>query len=347
MNAMMTIDTDARWTAVVQRKTEADGQFVYAVTTTGVYCRPSCAARTPRPENVRFFADGDAAVTAGFRACRRCKPEGDGRAGMIARVCRMIETAEEAPSLDDLAREAGLSPHHFHRVFKAATGLTPKAYATAHRRKRVREELGKATSVTEAYYDAGFGSNGRFYAESNAMLGMTPRRFRAGGADTEIRFAVGQTSLGAILVAESDRGIVAVTLGDDADTLVRELQDRFPKAKLIGGDAGFEARVALVVGAVERPGTGMELPLDIRGTAFQQRVWQALRQVPAGRTVTYAELADRIGDAKAVRAVAGACAANSLAVLIPCHRVIRTDGSLSGYRWGVERKRDLLARESA
>ncbi len=347
MNAMMTTDTDTRWDAVVRRRPEADGQFVYAVTTTGVYCRPSCAARTPRPENVRFFEDGDQAVKAGFRACRRCKPEGDGRAELIAKVCRMIETAEEEPSLDDLAREAGLSPHHFHRVFKATTGLTPKAYAVAHRRKRVREELGKGTSVTEAYYDAGFGSNGRFYAESNAMLGMTPRRFKAGGADTEIRFAAGQTSLGAILVAESDRGIVAVTLGDDADALVRELQDRFPKARLIGGDADFEARVAQVVGAVERPGTGAALPLDIRGTAFQQRVWRALRQIPAGETVTYAELADKIGDPKAVRAVAGACAANSLAVLIPCHRVIRTDGSLSGYRWGVERKRDLLMREGA
>jgi len=347
MNAMMNVDSDARWDAVVQRRPEADGRFVYAVTTTGVYCRPSCGARTPRPENVRFFADGIEAVKAGFRPCRRCKPEGDGRAAMIARVCRTIETAEEEPSLDDLARDAGLSPHHFHRVFKAATGLTPKAYAVAHRRRRVREELGRGTSVTEAYYDAGFGSNGRFYAESNAMLGMTPRRFKAGGADTDIRFAVGQTSLGAILVAESDRGIVAVSLSDDAGALVRELQDRFPKAKLIGGDADFEARVARVVGAVERPGAGLDLPLDIRGTAFQQRVWRALRQIPAGETVTYAELAGKIGDPKAVRAVAGACAANSVAVLIPCHRVIRTDGSLSGYRWGIERKRDLLAREGA
>ncbi len=347
MHAMMTTDTDARWDAVVHRRRDADGRFVYAVTTTGVYCRPSCAARTPRPENVRFFAGGGDAVKAGFRACRRCKPEGDGRAGMIAAACRAIETAGEEPQLDDLARTAGLSPFHFHRVFKAATGLTPKAYAKAHRRRRVREELGKGGTVTAALYDAGFGSNGRFYAETDAMLGMTPKRFKAGGADTEIRFAVGETTLGPILVAESDRGIVAVTLGDDPDGLVRELQDRFPRARLIGGDTAFEARVARVVGAVEKPGTGMDLPLDIRGTVFQQRVWAALRRIPPGETVTYAELAERIGDPKAVRAVAGACAANSLAVLIPCHRVIRTDGSLSGYRWGVDRKRDLLAREGA
>lgn len=347
MNAMTTAETDTRWDAVARRDRDADGRFVYAVTTTGVYCRPSCAARTPRPENVRYFATGDEAVKAGFRACRRCRPEGDGRAEMIAAACRAIETAETEPALDDLAGAAGLSPFHFHRVFKAATGLTPKGYAKAHRRKRVREELGKGGTVTEALYDAGFGSNGRFYAETNAMLGMTPKRFKAGGAGTDVRFAVGKTSLGAMLVAESDRGIVAVTLGDDAEVLVRELQDRFPKARLIGGDADFEARVAQVVGAVEKPGTGMDLPLDIRGTAFQQRVWGALRRIPPGETVTYAELAKRIGDPKAVRAVAGACAANSLAVLIPCHRVIRTDGSLSGYRWGVERKRDLLARETA
>ena len=350
MIAMPTTETDKRWLAVQGRDKASDGTFYYAVVTTGVYCRPSCGARTPRPENVRFYATTDEARAAGFRACLRCKPNqetGTEQAQMIASVCRMIEEAESEPNLAQLAHRAGLSPYHFHRVFKAATGLTPKAYATAHRAKRVREELvGGDGSVTSALYDAGFGSNGRFYAASNAILGMTPTRFKAGGTDTEIRFAVGESSLGAILVAESDKGICAVSLGDDPNELVEELQDRFPRASLIGGDAAFEKRVAQVVGLVEAPGTGSDLPLDIRGTAFQQRVWAALRQIPAGRTLSYAELAEKIGDPKAVRAVAGACAANTLAMLVPCHRIVRTDGSLSGYRWGVERKRALLSREA-
>ncbi len=350
MMTAMIPEPDPRWQAVLGRDAHCDGDFVYAVATTGVYCRPSCGARTPRPENVSFYATGVAARAAGFRACLRCKPDqplGHAQAEMIAQACRRIETAEEAPSLEDLARHAGLSPFHFHRVFKAVAGVTPKAYARAHRVKRVREELSGTSTVTEALYDAGFNSNGRFYAVSNAVLGMTPKRFKAGGADTEIRFAVGESSLGPILVAESDIGIVAVSLGSDAGQLVAELQDRFPRATLVGGDAGFEARVAQVIGAVETPGLGLDLPLDIRGTAFQQRVWQALRQIPAGKTLSYAELADAIGEPKAVRAVASACGANTLAVLVPCHRIVRTDGSLSGYRWGVERKRDLLLREGA
>ncbi len=355
MITMPKTETDPRWLAVQGRDKASDGAFYYGVATTGVYCRPSCGARTPRPENVRFYATTDEARAAGFRACLRCKPEqeaGAGQAQMIAGICRMIEESESEPNLAQLARRAGLSPYHFHRVFKAATGLTPKAYATAHRAKRVREELSLGEgSVTSALYGAGFGSNGRFYAASNAILGMTPTRFKAGGTDTEIRFAVGDSSLGAILVAESDKGICAVSLGDDPNELVEELQDRFPRASLIGGDAAFEKRVAQVIGMVEAPKgnshTGRDLPLDIRGTAFQQRVWAALRQIPAGQTLSYAELAEKIGDPKAVRAVAGACAANTLAVLVPCHRIVRTDGSLSGYRWGVERKRTLLGREAA
>lgn len=342
------ITEDPRWAALRTRDAAQDGRFVYAVRTTGVYCRPSCGARPARPENVAFYANGGEARVAGFRACKRCRPDEQSReAQVVARACRAIEEAEEAPSLDALANEVGLSSSHFHRLFKKATGLTPRAYGAAERAKRVRTRLAAGDgSVTEAIYDAGFNASSRFYETSNAMLGMTPTDFRRGGVATDIRFAVGQCSLGAILVARSDKGICAITIGDDPDTLVQDLQDRFPRANLVGADAAFESTVAAVVGLVEAPKVAIDLPLDIRGTAFQQRVWQALREIPAGRTATYADIARRIGDPKAVRAVAGACGANHIAVAIPCHRVVRTDGSLSGYRWGVERKRDLLAREA-
>ena len=267
-------------------------------------------------------------------------------AALVAQACRRIEAAEQAPSLDDLAQQAGLSPFHFHRVFKAATGLTPKGYAAAHRATLIRASLarGKA-SVTEAIFDAGFNANSRFYEHADAMLGMRPTQYRAGGVDARIEFAVGETSLGAILVARSQRGVCAISLGDDPDSLLRELQDRFPRAELIGGDASFEQLVARVVGMIEQPNLGFDLPLDVRGTAFQQRVWRALRQIPPGETASYAQIAQRIGSPTSVRAVAGACAANTLAVAIPCHRVVRSDGGLSGYRWGVERKQALLERE--
>lgn len=269
-------------------------------------------------------------------------------AALVAQACRCIEASEQPPSLDDLAKEAGLSPFHFHRVFKAATGLTPKAYATAQRAQAVRTTLARGTSsVTDAIFDAGFNANSRFYEQADAMLGMKPTQYRAGGVDVRIEFAIGETSLGAILVARSQRGVCAISLGDDPNALLRELQDRFPRAELIGGDAGFERLVAQVVGLIEQPNLGIDLPLDVRGTAFQQRVWQALRQIPTGETASYAQIAQRIGSPTSVRAVAGACAANTLAVAIPCHRVVRSDGALSGYRWGVERKRELLLRERA
>jgi len=342
--------SDPRWAAVLARDPKADGKFFYSVKTTGVYCRPSCAARTARPENVQFHLTAADAERAGFRPCRRCRPDqpplAEQHAARVAELCRLIENAGQVPSLQELASHAGLSTYHLHRVFKAVTGLTPRTYAAAHRAKRVRAELDRASTVTEAIYGAGYGSNGRFYETSNQVLGMTPTNYRAGGANTEIRFAVGECSLGSILVAASGQGICAILLGDDPGELVRELQDRFPRAGLIGGDAGFEQLVAEVVGFVEAPRLGLSLPLDVRGTAFQQRVWQALREIPAGATVSYTEIARRISSPRSVRAVAQACAANKLAVAIPCHRVVRNDGGLSGYRWGVERKRALLDREA-
>lgn len=339
-----------RWAAVCARDARADGQFVYAVRTTGVYCRPSSSARRPRRENVEFFIDAAAAEQAGYRPSRRSGADAtrraQDRAAVVARACQLIEKADSPPSLQVLADDAGMSPFHFHRVFKAETGVTPAAYGAAARGKRVRARLTAATTVTEAIYDAGFNANSRFYEGVDDLLGMRPTEFRDGGVNASILFAIGQCSLGAILVARSARGICAIMLGDDPDLLARDLQDQFPRAELIGADAEFEQLVALLVGFVEAPSQGLALPLDIRGTAFQQRVWQALREIPAGMTASYAEVARRIGRPAAVRAVAQACAANPLAIAIPCHRVVRSDGSLSGYRWGVARKRDLLAREA-
>ncbi len=349
MRAAATVG-DLRWAAVLARDPAADGKFFYSVATTGVYCRPSCAARTPRPENVAFHATAAEAEQAGFRPCRRCQPDqsplAERQAALVADLCRLIENAERAPSLQELADHAGLSTYHLHRVFRTVTGLTPREYASGRRAGRVRAELASSATVTEAIYGAGYNTGSRFYEQSNRLLGMTPTRYRAGGAGMEIRFAVGECSLGAILVAASERGVCAILLGDDPDALARDLQDRFQRADLIGGDAGFEQLVAQVVGFVEAPGLGLDLPLDVRGTAFQQRVWQALREIPAGATASYSEIARRIGAPQAVRAVAGACAANALAVAIPCHRVVRNDGGLAGYRWGVERKRALLDREA-
>lgn len=342
--------SDPRWASVVAGDPKADGTFYYSVGTTGVYCRPSCAARLARPENVRFHATCQDAEDAGFRPCKRCKPNqsslGEQHAAKVAEACRFIETSEEAPSLGQLANHVGLSTYHFHRVFQAITGLTPKEYAAAHRAKRVRRKLGKSGTVTEAIYDAGYNSNGRFYATCNDVLGMTPSNYRAGGQSAEIRFAIGECSLGSILVARSERGVCAIFLGDDPEALARDLQNQFPRATLIGADTEFEQLVSKVVGFVEAPALGLDLPLDVRGTAFQQRVWQALRKIPAGSTASYTDVAKSIGSPHSVRAVARACAANVLAVAIPCHRVVRNDGALSGYRWSVERKRSLLEREA-
>ncbi|MEA4838751.1 MAG: bifunctional DNA-binding transcriptional regulator/O6-methylguanine-DNA methyltransferase Ada [Rhodospirillaceae bacterium] len=349
--AKTSTEQDPRWRCVVARDRAADGSFVYAVKTTGVYCRPSCPSRTANPANVHFYATPAEAEAAGFRPCRRCGPNRqspvEANAALIAEACRLIEASESMPRLDDLAGRIGMSSFYFHRQFKAFTGLTPRQWAAAHRARKVRAGLSdQDNSVTGAMYDAGFNSSSRFYERSDAMLGMIPTDYKQGGKGVDIRFAVGQCSLGAILVAESGKGICAISLGDDPDALVQDLQDQFPKAHFIGGDSVFENRVAQIVGFIEVPAIGLDLPLDLQGTAFQERVWRALSRVPAGQTVSYTDIAQRIGEPKAVRAVARACAANKIAVAIPCHRVIRADGGISGYRWGVERKRALLKRES-
>ena len=352
MNTTIAYETeDDRWSAVEARDAAADGHFVYAVRTTGVYCQPSSTARLPKRENVEFFDSAEAAEAAGYRCSRRARGDQTSaaaeRAALVARACRLIEASETPPQLDDLAVEVGMSRFHFHRLFKAETGLTPKVYSSAYRARKLREELSSPdASITDAIYGAGFNSNSRFYEAADDLLGMRARDYRAGGAGAVIRFAVGQCSLGAILVAQSQRGICAILLGDDPDRLVRDLQDQFPKAEIIGCDGEFEQLIAQVVGLIEAPAMGLHLPLDVQGTAFQERVWRALREIPPGTTVSYAEIAERIGSPKAVRAVAQACATNHIAVAIPCHRIVRRDGALAGYRWGVDRKRELLRREA-
>ncbi|WP_147045829.1 bifunctional DNA-binding transcriptional regulator/O6-methylguanine-DNA methyltransferase Ada [Methylobacterium gnaphalii] len=347
----VTASDDARWAAFSAADKAADGSFVTAVKTTGIYCRPSCPAKRARRENVRFYETCEEAEVDGFRACKRCRPNETSRddlqAQAVARACRLIAQAETPPTLDALAEAAGMSPFHFHRTFKRITGVTPKAYAVAHRAERVASGLREARTVTEAVYEAGYNAASRFYAEAGDRLGMSPTVYRRGGVGMAIRFAVGSCSLGQILVAATAKGVCAIMMDDDPDVLLRDLQDRFPHAELTGGDAAFEALVARVIGLAEAPGRSVELPLDIHGTAFQQRVWQALRRIPAGTTATYRDVAQAIGEPAAIRAVARACGANPIALAIPCHRVVRSDGTLSGYRWGIARKRDLLDREGA
>ncbi|MYA35433.1 MAG: bifunctional DNA-binding transcriptional regulator/O6-methylguanine-DNA methyltransferase Ada [Gammaproteobacteria bacterium] len=343
-------DEDDCWAAVVERDPGAAGQFFYAVLTTGVYCRPGCPARLPLRENVRFHATCADAEEAGFRPCRRCKPDepppAEKRSHLVEAACRLIETSENPPSLEELARNADMSPYHFHRVFKSVTGCTPKAYAAAHQTGRMRESLRDSGTITEAIYDAGFNSPSRFYAKAPETLGMSPANFQGGGKGEKIRFAVADCSLGAILIAATEKGVCAILLGDRPESLVDDLENRFPNAILVAGDPEFEALASRAIGQVETPANAVDLPLDIRGTAFQHKVWNAIRKIPSGETASYGQIANRIGAAGAARAVAGACAANPLAVAVPCHRVVRNDGSLSGYRWGIERKRTLLKREA-
>ena len=339
----------ARWRAVCANDRRANGCFVYAVRTTGVYCRPGCVSRQPRRANVVFFDTGTAAAEAGYRPCKRCLPSGRSRAErhreLVVRACRRIDAGPGRVSLADLATAAGLSRGHFHRLFREHTGLTPHQYERAQRDERLRCALADGAPVARALGEAGHDAGGTGHARATGALGMPPSRYRRGGAGSTIRFAVGQATLGAVLVAGAERGVCAIALGDDPDALVRGLQARFPRASLVADEDGFAAHVARVVGFVETPSLGLDLPLDIRGTVFQRRVWRALSEIPLGGTASYAEIARAIGAPGSARAVAAACGANPLALAVPCHRVVRSDGGLSGYRWGVERKRALLARE--
>ncbi len=349
--AQSAVPTDVeRWTAVVKRDPRADGGFWYSVKTTRVFCRPSCAARLPRRENVRFHDSIAAAEAAGFRPCRRCRPtEGSlasRHAAAVARACRLLEADDEALDLDAIAAAVSMSRFHFQRVFRKVTGLSPKAWASEHRAGRLREALQVEPTVTGALYAAGFNSSSRFYESAGRMLGMKPRAFRSGAPDTTLRFAIDACSLGLLLVAATDKGVCAILFGDARDMLEADLRRRFPRADIRQGDRDFNRVVRAVIRFVEAPGQGLELPLDLQGTAFQRRVWTALRDIRAGSTASYAEIGARIGAPGSARAVAQACAANAVAVAVPCHRVVRADGSLSGYRWGSERKRALLDRES-
>ena len=340
-----------RWLALQQRDPKADGQFVYSVATTGVYCRPVCPSRLARRENVQFHESCADAERAGFRPCKRCEPSSPSadqrRTEAIAKACKLIEASDAMPSLSELAEAAALSRYHFHRLFKSAVGLTPKQYAMAQRAKRVRSSLRARRSVTEAIYEAGFNSNSRFYERSGETLGMTPSEYRSGGRDVPIRYAIAACSLGLVLVAGTARGICAVRLGDDRAALERELREDFPNASIERGDRSFKAWIDAILAHLKQPANPLDLPLDIRATAFQQRVWQALREIPSGQTLSYAQVAARIGKPSAVRAVARACASNPVALIVPCHRVVRTDGHLGGYRWGIKRKRALLDREKS
>ncbi len=347
MNTLTT--DDERWAAVVSRDGAADGSFYYSVQTTGVFCRPSCGARQPLRENVQFHATLAEAESAGFRRCKRCRPGEESvterQAAAIARACGLIQGADTVPSVEELADAAGMSRFHFQRVFKAVTGLTPKSYATAHRAGVLQKAIKSSPTVTDAIYDSGFGSSGRFYAVTDSSLGMTPTEFRSGATGVQIRYAIGNSSLGLVLAAATDRGICAILLGDDRAELIDDLTRRFDGASFVDDDPEFDDLLAAVIELVEQPDTGFDLPLDIRGTAFQHRVWQALRKIPAGSTATYSEIAEMIGAGGSSRAVSNACASNPVAVAVPCHRVVRKDGSLAGYRWGIKRKRALLERE--
>mgnify|MGYP000163768677 FL=1 len=349
MKNRLRITDDDRWQSVLARDADADGQFVFAVQTTGIFCRPSCRAKHALRKNVRFFSDAQQAQAAGFRPCKRCQPDKDSaqqhRLDKIARACQLLE--QESPlTLDELAQQVAMSPYHLHRLFKATTGMTPKAWQQSWRARRLRDALAKGVPVTQAILNAGFPDSSSYYRKADQALGMTAKQFRKGGDNVSVHYTLADCALGRCLVAESERGICAILLGDDDATLVADLHALFPAAQDVPADADFQQRVREVIAAINARDAPLSLPLDIRGTAFQQQVWQALRAIPCGETMSYQQLASAIGKPKAVRAVASACGANKLAIVIPCHRVIRGDGALSGYRWGIARKAQLLQRET-
>ncbi|HEX8449659.1 MAG TPA: bifunctional DNA-binding transcriptional regulator/O6-methylguanine-DNA methyltransferase Ada [Allosphingosinicella sp.] len=336
------VDPDSAWAAVLRRDRSMDGRFVTGVLTTGIYCRPSCAARHPKRENVRFFADGAEAAEAGLRACLRCRPDDVSRdRAAVEAALQLIESADEPPSLDRLAARAGYSPFHFHRLFKRATGVTPAAYVRGRRARAMTETLAADGRVTDAIYDSGYSGPGRFYADARDRLGMTPTRWRDGGRGETIRWATAETSLGTMLVAATERGICRLSF-DEGEA---ELKRRFPNAAVEPGGPAMAELVERTVAAVEAPERPHDLPLDVRGTAFQEAVWRELARIPPGASLSYAALAARAGRPNAVRAAGTACGSNQIAILIPCHRARRGDGSPGGYAYGLHRKASLLERE--
>jgi AraC family transcriptional regulator of adaptative response/methylated-DNA-[protein]-cysteine methyltransferase len=340
------LDENLCWQAVQNRDETLTAPFFFGVLTTGVYCRPSCAARAPKRENARFFADTAAAVRAGFRACKRCRPDESRTGGELAkRACQIIETAESALSLNGLAAQLDVRPTHLQRVFKRALGLSPREYAAARRIAACKKEMQNGRSVTDALYQAGYGSSSRLYEKTDEKLGMTPAVYRRGGAGMKINYTVAACSLGQILVAATERGICAVTLGDDAEKLAQTLRDEFPRADIGNNANSLRDWLNVLLQHLAGQQPSLDLPLDVRATAFQARVWAELRRIPYGQTATYSEIAARLGQPTATRAVARACATNPAALVTPCHRVIGANGNLSGYRWGLERKRELLAQE--
>lgn len=344
----LTFKTDEdRWQAVLARDPRADNQFVFAVQTTGIFCRPSCRARHALRKNVRFYPDAQHAGQDGFRPCKRCMPDKrdpqEQKLAKVEQACRLLE--QDSPiTLEMLAQQVAMSPFHFHRLFKSITGMTPKAWQQAARDRRLRNALAQGDKITDAVLAAGFPDSSSYYRKADSALGMTAKQYRKG--DVAVHYALSNCTLGRCLVAESERGICAILLGDDYATLTDELHSLFPHARPEPADGAFALRVSQVIESLDNQNTPLTLPLDIRGTAFQQQVWQALRAIPCGETASYQQVAKTIGKPAAVRAVAGACAANKLAIVIPCHRVVRNDGALSGYRWGTARKALLLQREA-